>query len=249
MNPSRPRLLAALAALSIASATTGAALWTHKRGLLARLGLPLPGRTAYVSDFDERMRLVHARMDPSVPPGRVVLLGDSMAQSLIVQDVVPGAINYGVGGGTARALLGRLPVYRSLATASAVIVQVGINDLYDRSVAEAAAAVEDVVRALPPSAGPRSVYVHALFPLGRGFAPATAGRPSPASVRAVNEELRAFCRSACTFIDVDDLADRDGFLRREFDAGDGQHLNAAGYAAWARILQRRVLPSDPGADR
>ncbi len=60
------------------------------------------------------------------PDKSVVFVGDSLTQSLYVDAVARPSVNYGIGGDTTVGVLGRLPEYRSILCASAVVMAIGV---------------------------------------------------------------------------------------------------------------------------
>lgn len=196
------------------------------------------------TDFNDRMKLVHARLAPNVPPRRVVLLGDSIAQSFYTEDLFPGAINLGVGGSTTLNLLDRLPVYTFLGEAKAIVIEIGINDLFTRSPETTAANIRRIVDRMPTHV---PVFVNGLFPINPKRLKSDTDRvPSLADIATVNAALRRMCEtSSCTFIDTMALADQDGELRADDDFGDGLHLAPAGYSQWEGLLKAAFTSASP----
>lgn len=180
------------------------------------------------------------RLDGASVPGRVVFLGSSTFQGLDVSAVTPLGLNLSIGGDTLAGLSARAARYRSLASARAVVVNIGLNDL------------------LNDCAMPRS-GVDALWPLLPATLPVVVvgvqqidaqrhkqkcGGALPGLISAYNGALADACggRPGCRFV-ANPLgaqsvgsAGTDSALRE----ADGIHLSVAGYRALAAALRRAL---------
>ena len=204
---------------------------------LERFGIGVP-RTAA---FADQMRRQLWRLDRNLEPGHALFFGDSHVQTLDVAAVVPGAVNFGIGGETAGQLAERMRHYSSLAGASIVVLLTGTNDLRQHiNVDEIADHVASIVAIVPADI---PVVLVSALPEGREL----TADVSPVRIRDLNQALRAVCDARCRFIDVfARLADSDGFLRPLYDEGDGIHLSPHG-AAVLRGALRTVI--DDATDR
>ncbi len=180
----------------------------------------------------------HARMDPFVPAGAAVFLGDSITQGLLSTTVVPASINFGIGGQNSRELLLHLPRYRSLQRAGAVFLLIGINDLAWGEAAGLPARLGELARALPQD---RPL-------IWSGILPAYTGGVTNGQISAVNEQIRALCaaRPQCHYVDTHralPVGDETLFI-------DGIHPGPTGYARWIAALTdvwQHVGLATPGA--
>lgn len=111
----------------------------------------------------------HGTIDPLVRDGSVVFIGDSITQGLNTDAVADHSINYGMGSDTTEGVLHRLPVYRSLEHASTVVLAIGVNDLYTRSIDDVIASYQSILKDVP--AGPR-VMISAVLPVRESARPA-----------------------------------------------------------------------------
>ncbi|TMQ11199.1 MAG: hypothetical protein E6J91_23850 [Deltaproteobacteria bacterium] len=122
-----------------------------------------------------------------------------------------------------------------------VFVLVGINDLLAGAAPEALAArhvalVAELRRRLPRA----RIVVESLLPIRDELVAREAALTS-ATVRGANALLeRGATAAGAEWLDVAaGLADATGELDRRY-AGDGVHLSAAGYRAWAAILRAHL---------
>jgi len=194
-----------------------------------RLGSPPPE----MSDYYQTMLAMHLRIDPCVPPGSVLFVGDSIMQGLCVSAVADGAVNYGIGWDTTVGVLRRVRQYRSPARCRAVVLAVGHNDLGRRSNAEILANYEAILSAIPPHV---PVVVSAVLPTDQS----ATGHKRNARIADLNEGLARLCaaRGRCYWVDsAAKLVDAAGNLDLRYHDGDGVHLSQAGYAVWMADLR------------
>lgn len=184
----------------------------------------------------------HAAQDAQVPAGSVVFLGDSITQGLLVSEVTPVGVNYGIGGDNVEGVINRIPRYSSLSKASGIVLAIGVNDLSWRDDDRILADYARLLQALPR--GPR-VLVCAILPVAQ---PTEAIRLPDAERRipALNDRLRKLAAAhQAAFVDAGPaLSDDRGRLGNAFHGGDGIHLNAAGYAVWAKALREALASSN-----
>ncbi|OPY18570.1 MAG: hypothetical protein A4E74_00507 [Syntrophus sp. PtaB.Bin075] len=104
---------------------------------------------AEITEHFHRMLCYHSRMDGNVPNKSVIFIGDSITQGLVVSAVVNPSVNYGIGSDTTVGVLQRLPVYKSVDKAIAVVIAVGINDMMYRSNEEILHNLKSIADKLP----------------------------------------------------------------------------------------------------
>lgn len=187
-------------------------------------------------DFVARV-LEQAETDMTVPPGQVVLVGDSIMAQMDARLLGSDAVNFGIPGDTTHTLFARLPVIRSLQAARAVVLEVGVNDLKFRPVDRIARDYEAVLARLPVSPPVLAVSVLPVDEHG----PAARQRPYLRNERiaALNSEVRRACaaRARCRFVDAwPAMADSP------VHAADGWHLSAEGNRVLADLI-RAALPA------
>ena len=206
------------------------------------------------SDFSDRVRrhlgalppeitrqyrsavLGHQRRDPNVPAGAVLFIGDSLTEGLCVSAVTSPAVNFGIGNDTTLGVLQRLPRYRSVERARAVVLAVGVNDLRRRSNQDILENYRAILDIIPPRL---PVVLCAILPLGENLSKERSDH-DPGRLRSLNSELRALAeaRPELVFCDAGPaLADQAGHLIPRYHTGDGIHLNGDGYGVWIDALR------------
>lgn len=182
----------------------------------------------------QRARQTQLALLPNLP-GRVVMLGDSITEGGVWNELLPDvpAINRGVGGETAAQVLARLDLV--INAPRAVFLLVGTNDI--ASGLPTARILDDVSRILAgieTRAPGTPVVVQSIMPRALSYRE---------EVLFVNARLVELVRRAGAHISYLDLwpalADADGALRAEFTE-DKLHLNGDGYAAWLDVLRPAV---------
>lgn len=190
----------------------------------------LGGNRAPQLRFEQALSTLHRRTSSTIPIGSVVVLGDSHMHGAILPIAPQVTANFSIGGVTAQRMAMLATRYEALQTASAVVFLIGHNDLNEGgSPSEVARAYEQLLTIA--ARVPRRVCI-GLLPVSTSLAPTKATR------LASNVEIRTACvRSNAIYVSTDEaLADSSGFLRREFDSGDGVHLSAAGYSALMPLI-------------
>jgi lysophospholipase L1-like esterase len=204
------------------------------RDLARRMGRPDYNKQWY---YDQTVKF-HKRIDTCVPEGAVIFVGDSFIQGMCVTEVVPGGINYGIGGDTTQGVLQRLPGYHSIARASAVVLAVGDNDL--RRGGEESVIVENYQAILVRLPEQVSVLFCSLTPYSQRAEEVQTNK----KITSLNRLAITVCssRSNCHFIDLyHPLADAQGYLSSQFDDGDGVHLNGEGYRLCIKKIREALI--------
>ncbi|HLG86632.1 MAG TPA: GDSL-type esterase/lipase family protein [Alphaproteobacteria bacterium] len=185
------------------------------------------------------MVAAEARLDATLPPGKIYFIGDSGIESLDVGQVAEHAVNYGIGGDTIAGVIRRLPVYKSLPSAQAIVLLVGSNDLIGRPSAEAGKDYANLLAALPNA----PLIAVAVLPIDERIARCERGHRSNAEIASLDKVIKSLCqtRPSCAFLDLGSkLVDESGNLAATFDWGDGLHLNAAGYRIAIDALRAEI---------
>jgi lysophospholipase L1-like esterase len=182
--------------------------------------------------------LEQAEADRSVPPGSVILIGDSMIARLDAREVAADAVNFGIGGDTTRTLYARLPTIRSLDMSRAAIIEVGANDLKYRPLDRIA---EDYGRVLAmlPSAIP--ILAVSVLPVDEaGSAPRRRSYLRNDRIAELNLKLKHSCeaRARCQFLDASPSMTEAGIY-----GGDGWHLSSAGSLVLAHLMRNALTAS------
>lgn len=205
-------LLAALAVGAAAGAATVQFLHT-----------PVSG----ASNFAITQRGHLARLDSGSADGRVVFLGSSSFQGLDVSAVTPYGLNLGIGGDTLRGLAERAAGYRSLASARAVWINIGFNDLAQRCELPTNS-LADMFAPIPPAV---PVLVLGIQTIDAARLAARCDGRLPALIAELNTSFARDCasRPACTFVShpVESIVTPAAPTPRL--EADGIHLAPAGY--------------------
>lgn len=200
-----------------------------------------------ITEHFRRMLRYQARMDGNVPDGAVLFIGDSMTQGLCVSAVSPLSVNYGIGSDTTAGVLKRLPTYRSIRRAGAVVVAVGVNDMKLRSNDEILHNYAAIAAQIPEKV---PIVFSAVLPLNEKSREERRVRYRERT-RTLNARLEEFCRGSSRFFFLDVgplLSDDTGNLAGEYDDGDGVHLNAKGNAIWISGLREKIAEARAAVD-
>lgn len=231
----------------------GAKLRRRKAGLLVLL-LVLPVLTYFAGTctvgavrdeqaaFSDIQRGHLRRLDGASAEGRVVFLGGSTFQGLDSSSVTPAGLNLSIGGDTLHALTQRAAGYRSLASARAVLIHIGLNDLV-RDCVQPQARIEDLL-VLVPAATP-------IILLGvQGVREADNGRRCGGGlaglIDAFNQKLLRACNSRgnCQFVSNPVATTMDHNTMKALQEPDGVHLSAQGYQALSNALRTALSRVD-----
>ena len=180
--------------------------------------------------FEQALDTLHRRTSSTIPIGSVVVLGDSHMHGAVLPVAPLVTANFSIGGVTAQRMATLATRYDAAQTASAVVFLIGHNDLNEGGTPADIARAYGKLLSLTNRV-PLKVCI-GLLPVNSRLASTKAAR------LASNVEIRTACeRSNAIYVSTDEaLADSSGFLRREFDSGDGVHLSAAGYSALMPLI-------------
>jgi len=199
-----------------------------------------------ITQHFERMAQYHERMDANVPDGAAIFIGDSITQGLCVSAVASPSVNYGIGSDTTIGVLKRLPKYRSLDRARVCVMAIGVYDLQRRGNEEILKNYSSILQAIPKHL---PLVFSAVLPVDERIRYDLAGKNS--RIKELNSGLRALCeahRPSCTFVDPGTkLIDSSGNLKKEYDDGDGVHLNGAGNSILIEELKKVIKGAQPRA--
>jgi len=213
------------------------ALLIYEANLVPRLVSKISGEVVENTHLYDVLLPYHRRADGSVPDGAIVFLGDSIVQALVTSAIADKTVNYGIGADTIGGLNARLPIYQSLEKARAIVLSIGINDLWYRGHDQIVPLYDQLLANLPSNV---PVIASALFPMeeGLGYAIGTNAR-----IVRVNQSIAkvaerypdvTFVNSRALFVDSSDQ------LQSDYHVGDGLHLNSAGYEVWIKVLRERL---------
>jgi lysophospholipase L1-like esterase len=216
-----------------------------KTDFLTRLNHRLV-EAAGATEFDDgyrRWATAFARSDAYARPGALVFLGDSIMRDLDTSSIARHTLNMAIPGDTTARLLDRIRTYRSVKAARGVVIGVGVNDLYYRSIPEAVANYRKIMEEVPK--GTPLIVVPPL-PVDERTNPGFRND----QIRRLNEALAALCgeRPGCHFVDPSPrLIDDTGNLAPVNHEGDGIHLSNIGHDAYWRVVNAAVLSDMPPA--
>jgi lysophospholipase L1-like esterase len=213
------------------------ALFIYKSGVLHRLASLVTDNPSENTALYDVLVPYHERMDGSVPNGAIVFLGDSLVHTLVTSAVADRTVNYGIGADTVAGLRARLPVYESLREARAIVLSIGVNDLWYREPQEIIPRYDALLSELPSHV---PVVANAVFPVMEGFGVAAG---TNAKVLQLNKAFAELVNTYPNIHFVDNHArftNESGELRAEYHIGDGLHLSSEGYAVWIDVLQQSL---------
>ena len=175
----------------------------------------------------------------------IVMVGDSITASGRWDELFPEAsiINRGVPGDIIGGLELRTDGILN-AEPGKVFIMIGINDVAARNTnAQILSRYKRVVKEL--QSGGATVFVQAVIPC-RDSPYGPCDETMRMQTKALNPMLQDLARElGAEYIAVDDaLADDGGFMEK-FSI-DGIHPNAAGFAAWAKLIEPNVLDTQSG---
>lgn len=189
-----------------------------------RLGTPAPGQTR----LEDTLHTLYRRGDALIGSDATLLLGDSHLHGFPTS-LLPGSVNFSIGGETAAHLAERVADYTAPLRVRKVVLLTGRNDLAQGRAPEAVAeSVGRILGYIPQ----RTVVVLLGIPTVR------SGGNAVHSTREANRLLFGVCaaRPGCRFVSTETLADASGALDARFASADGVHLNPAGYAELAALI-------------
>jgi lysophospholipase L1-like esterase len=191
--------------------------------------------TARASDL-----FYHLRMDGNVPKGAVLFIGDSITEGLCVAAVADRGVNYGIGGDTTTGVLQRIPKYKSIHRVKAVVLAIGVNDLWknQRTDEQILESYRMIFREIPAKT---TVVFSAILPIDEELEKDRYG--GNARIKKLNVETEKICRDRknCVFVDSGGrMTDAAGNLKDEFHIGDGLHLATKGYDVWIEDLSKAL---------
>ena len=237
--PPRTRLRRWLIAGSLVGLATLAALvWLSPAARLRSIGTALwveaRVRPAHLTEFQRSL-------DPWIPSRAVILSGDSLIAMLPARWVDEHAVNFGVGAATVGQIRAQLHGLRSPATARALVLLLGTNDVVHRPLAAAEADLRALLAALPASLPVLLCTVPPVDPL-------VHRDRSPDTIARFNERWAACAaaRPGTRLVRVETvLADAAGHLPASLHQGDGLHLNAEGNRRLAALLRATLAALVP----
>lgn len=174
------------------------------------------------SDAWPLMLKIQAQMDPFVPDGAAIFLGDSITQALATAAVAPLSVNYGISGQRSDQLLRAMASYHSLSRARVVVVMIGTNDAHQHRLTGIAGRYRAILAAVP-----------AGVPVVMASAPPVVGVDVTKAVRGAEQACAE--RAGCVFADTFSALSAPGAISE-----DGMHPSAKGYALLIDLLRHAI---------
>lgn len=192
--------------------------------------------------FSDIQRAHLRRLDGASTEGRVVFLGGSSFQGLDISSVTPAGLNLSIGGDTLHGLTQRAAGYRSLASARAVLIHVGLNDLM-RDCVQPPARIEDLLILVPAGTPIILLGVQGVREAGNGR---RCGGGLAGLIDAFNQKLLTACNSRgnCQFVYNPVATTMDHNTMKALQEPDGVHLSAHGYQALSNALRTALSSVD-----
>ena len=205
-----------------------------------------------VLQHEERLRLFRAEA-PSLAPGSVVFLGDSLTAGFSLAAHFPGrpALNRGICSdhidtGTAGGVSGRLAPELLAPSPHTIFLLIGINDIADhRNVSHFAAAYGRLMHSIVSRYPAARLVTTSMLPVRGKYAYLNS------LVLDCNREIQELSRSrGISYLDLHSLlSGADGMLRRRYSL-DGLHLAPPAYWRWRGAVARFMgWPAAPAKHR
>lgn len=196
------------------------------------------------------------RVDMNAPTGCVVFIGDSHIAGLYTDNIAIPSVNLGIGGDTTLGVLERIGHYQCIKTAKAVVIEVGVNDLQWRSEDQITTNLFSGVCYAVRRANPTvPVFVCGVPPVCEErlkWQPVSNQR-----IDMLNSDYQLVCDRVgrelnLHFVDMmlgalghwnanPDLLWQEHDLPSLCDAGDGIHLNRAGYQVLEQLIREALI--------
>lgn len=174
-----------------------------------------------------------------VESSHIVFLGDSHTEMFGTSEFFGAhVLNRGISGDSTGGVVLRLQEVTERKPKK-IFLQIGINDLLQGfPLARTEANYQTILERIKRDSPNTVVYVQNLLPSSFGPLHNAVFRMQ---VQEMNTFLEALAKQhQVEFIDLYSLFQTEGRLNPLFDSGDELHLNAAGYALWARAIEDLV---------
>ena len=217
-----------------------AVLW--KSDFISKVQVKLGLSTSETLSFYQLMTLYHQRMDSSIPEGGVIFIGDSITQALATAAITQPSVNFGIGTDTTQGVVERLPLYQSIKKSKAVVLAIGVNDIYQQvDLLETRTNYRTILDSIPSGI---PVIATSILPIG---SVAESEHFTNADIISLNSDIEALANEYSNVHYLDASKDMKGdaeFLPQEFHIGDGVHLSATGYQVLIKLFNESIALLD-----
>ena len=180
-----------------------------------------------------RLREVHSQMDPSVPTGATIFLGDSITMGLATAALAPYTVNYGIGWQRSDQLIKSMDIYKSIERAGRVVITIGTNDLLQGREGGIEVRYKTILEKIPAKT---PIVMNSVPPIA---IPDFFGRKvDDANVRKAVASAKAVCESdpRCRFVNTYDALTTNGAPTAGIYIDNGIHLSPKGYELWIQAM-------------
>jgi lysophospholipase L1-like esterase len=166
----------------------------------------------------------------------IVLAGDSHTEHYDTEEFLNGLpiVNRGISGDVSTGLLNRINQILA-GQPKKLIIEIGFNDFqHDIPVDSTMKNIASIVNLAKTKSSRTKIYIVSVLPSST-----VMGGINPQKiVPEINSKLKAFsAANSISYIDVNTQLSVNGSLNKAYDAGDGIHLNGAGYQAYTKVLK------------
>lgn len=178
------------------------------------------------SPVREAQDVLALRLDPVVPAGSAIFLGDSITQALPVSAVATRAVNFGIGSQNTQQLSAMLSRLNSQRFAARVYLNIGTNDIGPHKSGYSAEDMATLIALIPTT-----------VPLVWSSIMPRAGLEKEIGV--ANRSIASMCaaRPLCTYVDTHATMTTEAGTPQPDIYIDSVHPNAKGYSLWIAAMK------------
>jgi lysophospholipase L1-like esterase len=163
----------------------------------------------------------------------IVFIGTSHTEMLNVCEFFPNlpVKNRGISGDVTDRLSTRIiPIIR--AHPNKIFIETGFNDiLHSKSPDTTAEKINNIIVAIKRESPNTKVIVNNIFPT-------VHTKKMEEDIKQLNDLLIPICQKhSVILIDAYSNLSQNGALNKQYDSGDGMHLNGKGYLVWSRLIK------------
>lgn len=167
----------------------------------------------------------------------IVFAGDSHTQNFATGDYLKGYLirNRGINGDISAGLLKRVGELTN-GGPKKIFIEIGFNDVWHKIKPDSTIKNIQLIVGKIKKQSPRSkIYILNVFPTAN----TNMNGVNPQNIiPELNKKLVAFCNSNdIAVVDLYSKLSDNGSLNKEYDCGDGVHLNGKGYSLWSSTIK------------